>query len=203
MNLIKINGYHVWVLLAAFLMTSCERVNLDEQEITEEEITVEIVEVEQTSINCESAMLSLQGGDLDFNKEAAARLFVGDACTFSYSDLNYNYMIHDVNWDFFGQDPEFITLSDGAPAISFGFDQMPEAGDVLQVAGYDPLFIKDGDSWDNVYRTVYANVTIESLGIEEGDEISGRVGGLFVGHNEPDTIAIQGSFCAPLVSICQ
>lgn len=160
---------------------------------------------------CNDNVLALQAATnmpLNFSAASEGYLFKESCSEISnYTpDYDHNYIIVDVIWNSWGTGNPigYFDPSDGIPGITFGSNGMPQVGDVLTAyAPFEPLF-NNGTAPYIAYITQDVVVTITETGDQVGESISGTISGTVTNQNDPsDTANVTGTFCVPIVSVCE
>ncbi len=180
------------MLIAALSLVSCEKENLDITSMNEDDIQVE-EEIVNTPIECDDNFL-VEGGAIDFNTGA-------EAIKFEMTENNL-FMVHSVDYDFFGAEDAGDKLSvatDGLPGVVFGKIETLEEGDVLDILDF-PLLIEWSNSWESYY--MYGTVKISEAGNIVGESIGGTIEAEYIDIN--GTInTVTGSFCTEIIEVSQ
>ncbi len=192
----------VLMLLSAVVFTSCDKENFDLENTQENPVDVEVVEVENTNVDCDNSF-AIAGGEIDYNTEAVAIKYVDNACSGGFSLGANAYMVHSVDYDFFGATTAFDKLmaaTDGLPGVLFGQDKPLEVGDVISTVTF-PLLV-DWTNWEG-YHYDEGSVAISEVGNEVGEFIGGTVTMEIKDFNAGTTYTVEGSFCATIEEVCQ
>ncbi len=163
------------------------------------------------NFTCDNSLTLNAGTDtpIDFSAASEGYLFK-TSCSNDVASIavfEYNYVIVDVTWDAWGTGlpMDFIQPSDGIPGITIGSNSTPQVGDVLTAYGpFEPLFNGGGSGPYLAYVTSEVVVTIEEAGDAVGEYIGGTISGTVTNQNDAsDTATVTGSFCVPIVSVCE
>lgn len=150
---------------------------------------------------CDGAIiLSSPDGSINLQTSGEAMVWIDDCAQGTNS--SYNYLVYDSTFDFWGAEevnPWFI--SDGVPGFCFGSNSPAQAGDVLDPYFIEPLFYDTSNQ--QLYNFANTQIVINEAGSNVGDYISGTISGTYTNHNNPaESGSLTGTFCLPIVSIC-
>ncbi len=203
--MLKIQIHKAWIfILLVSLVVACSSENIDETNTVEDTIIPEVNIIEQTT-SCENNNLLLSSNSVSFDRNAAARIYEGELCGLDYAEENYNILVYDADWDFWGvteSEINILHVSDGLPGLIFGGDSVPEIGDVVRYIGKEPLFAVEPLSGD-LYSYSDITATFETVGNEVGESISGTLSGTFKNWDGTFSEEFTGAFCAEIVDVCQ
>lgn len=174
---------------------------------TSEEITFEMM-VDA----CDGFSGSINAPDtntpLDFTATSEAYLWK-EGCpeVNSFFEYDHNYLVVDASWDNWGSGGNYsvYAVADGLPGFTFGSNGIPQVGDVLTpyFEGED-LFRNDGNPLSSVYIFDGIQITITETSNELGGNIAGTISGTIVDLNDSNnSSSISGTFCVPIVSVCE
>ncbi len=171
----------------------------------------ESINVAVNPTDCSNTLELNAGGTntpIMFSAESEAYLWKSSCSEFSNQftpEYDHNYLIVDVDWDGFGtnQDPNYFSISDGLPGITFGSNGKPQAGDVL-----NPYFIAEDYFYAEAQGILYNIDEIEVLILASSNIEGGRIEGLVLGsisdqNDSNNTSSIAGKFCVSIVSVCE
>lgn len=188
-----------------FTLTSCDREVIDITTTEEETITPE--EEEVTPANCDG-LLVLSSDVVNVNESGSA-ILLKTSCSLNADDYDHNYMIYSNSYDFWGEELESVNAtfnSDGMPGLGFGSNGIPQVGDVLTQynAGiYPGLVFESMDDPSALWAlSDDTQVTITEVGDEVGASIGGTISGT-LNDLSGQTIELTGSFCLPIVYVCE
>ena len=162
-----------------------------------------VVGVEPTDCNNSMNFVSSTGA-INFDAECEAYLY-RSTCDdlFSETNFDHSYIISDVSWDAWGTNSpmEYYFPLDGIPGITMGSNGVPQIGQTYPAYAQIEALFNDGGS---SYITDGVTVTITETGNQAGQYIGGTISGFVADHNDPSqTTPVFGSFCVPIVSVCE
>lgn len=199
----KLNKYKLLIcaaIIGCVTMLSCTKENVDTANSVDDPINPEVIEVDGAS--CDE-LLVLNSSGININETGSAVLFK-TACSENITNTDHNYLIYANSFDLWGGQAHIYFNSDGIPGFGIGSDGVPEVGDVLtqySVGQYRALMVESDQStlWKLSDDTEFI---IEHVGDEVGEFIGGLLSGTIT-NEVGDSSSISGSFCVPIIEVCE
>ena len=198
-------------LVAAFLLlTACEKENVDVLQTTTTTPTPEVIYVGTPPNECEAGF-NLQSDAVNLGTEGVAYL-VQTPCAGTLEEYDYYYLVTLApDFDISVLGPLIRLPEEGIPGFGFGGDGTAQPGDELSIYGFSqfrPWITNDWYNSQNLRLTFTGDVvvTLNAAGTEVGESVGGTITGTLVDPFGPQgdiLYPFTGTFCVPIVTVCQ